>query len=871
MSVIRCVRRAAAAGRLSDQDRKRLEAIYATAYNDARGGAHGEAERQANEAFDRTLTILAQERRRAATLQAEAEQRILADAARFKNRKGEADIGEFGQRLINRVHFDAQALFRIDMAELSALAHEFGRTILSGKRINPARAVLMLREVFGEDTGDETARTLAQAWRALSRRKIDQFNGAGGNVAVREDWHVPQRHDGAAVAKAGFDEWRAVIADSVAPERMINPNTGLAFRPHEFEEALRDVFETIVWHGMGDDAEVGRPGAAFWRRRNDARFFVFRDADAWLRYHKRFGGDQHIFEVMAGYLRSINHDIAAMQRLGPNPRRAVEWLAGTEGAEGGLIMQHARDADAGRSALFPRSNDLGKTFKTAREREQYARNKAMAVSRAWRHFTGEARRPVHAGWAEAEGNLNNIIYANALAFTPTLAGADLVNQAATRAFNSVSVRGMMRDLVDALRLSRDRKELAEMGVEIDTGLSAMLSEARDSAVMHGGTTSRYIVDRAFTFSALKPMTMGFRAMWTMGVLHDVARHHATPYERLPQNFRAMLARYDIDAAAWEFIQATPLYQNNGLRMVRPKDIAQTDIFALTGRAAIEESVVARPGLTRGEEVALRLMSLIQEEGEGATISGTPRSARIFPFRPGSITGTFIGSLSRLKTYTLSHWQHHAYRAAEIFWREGGGIRGMGGAARYYGLSLIVPSMFLVGVGTVLAEMAQGKDPPDVSDWRFWDRVFWRTVSLGFFQDVFQGVFEPESRLNSAARFTGPTLQRLTSLMSWTGDVFKEGAAAVGLIEDDTNLGRSTIRTARQFVPRAWATDLAVDRLAWDNLQRMVDPEADADFARRAARAEQGMWAPPGQAPFRWPDLSTLDLTNQDQDPALGVR
>ncbi len=879
MSMIRCLRRSRAANAVDSQSRKRLEYAYSVAFADAqsRGAAHGVAETEANAAFDGVLAAIAAERRHVARLQAEAEGRLMEDASRFRNRKGQADIGEFALQLINHMHFASAALFRMDMAELGALAHEFQRTVLSGKRKNFQRADLMIDELFGVDTGDAAAQTLAQAWQPLSRRKAEQYNGAGGNIAVRENWLMPQRHDATTIGLAGFDEWRATILDTTAFDRMTNTDTGKPFTAREFEEALPEIFETITWHGLGDEAGMmGERSMALWKRRNDPRFFVFKDADAWRRYHGRFGGDMHPFEMMTAYLRSINHDIAAMQLMGPNPSRTVALFAGSEDMPGGYIMQAARDSNAGRPALFPShgeridpTSEIGVApFRDWRDREQYAKNKSTAMIRAYRAYSGAARRPLHNGFAEATASLDNLMYASKLAFTPFLVGGDIVNQAATRAFNSVGVTGMMRDFVDALRLSRDAETLNELAIETDVGLSTMLSEARDNAVIHGNPITRYVADRALTFSMLKPMTMGLRAMWTLGVLHDITRYVNLDYDKVP--IKPMLERYGIDRAAWEFIQATPARNTRGVNVIRPSDIAKTDIFALsTTPDGIRETVQARAGLTRGEEVALRVMRMIQEEGEAATVSGTPRSARIFPYRPGSISGLPVSSMARLKTYAVSHWQHHAYRAAEVFWRNGGGVRGMAGGVRYYALSLVIPSMVFIGFGTILADMAAGKNPPDITDWRFWDRVFWRTVSLGFFSDVFQGIFDPETKIQGASRFMGPTLQTMADVVQFGGDVLAEGGGAAARfagydVPDETRLGRSALRTVKNFVPRTWATDLAVDRLFWDNAQRLVDPEAEDDFQRRAGRVEQGMWAAPGQ-PLQAPDLSTLDLADADND------
>lgn len=899
MSTIRCVRRAAAAGRLSRQDRARLEHIYGIALADAevrfagRRGVGALAENEANKAFDRTLTLLAQERGRAAQLQAEAEDRLLADAARFLDDKGEPDIGEYGLRLVNQLHFEAQTLFQMDQLDLGALIHEFRRRPISGLRhgqrhkIGPlefgsTRAEHWVDEVYGDASGDPVAARLAAATQAVLRRKVEQFNAAGGILTAR-DKYFPVHHDALQVVNAGYERWSAAIKQRIDPEQMINALTGRPFKPRELDEALREVFDAFQQMGFGaaDQFGAGPTGAEMWRSRMDPRFFVFKSSADWRAYHAEFGGSQNPFEVFTSYLRSIDHDIASMQRLGPNPEATMARLAGTRKAPGGWIMEEMAKANAGRAALFPAHRGIldptkkmaVPAFKHPRERVQHAVNKARGTLDAWEQFTGAAKRPFNPYAAQIVGDVNNVLYANMLAFTPLLTVNDFVNQAATRAFNSVSVTGMMRDMVDALRLSTDREALVELGIEVDTGLSVMTVEAREQAIVQGAVWSRGLVDRTFTYTGLKPITMGARAMWTLGVLREVTRHQRTAYAKLPANFRDLLARYDIDAGAWEFIQAAPVTDNRGVSVIRPGDLASVDIFTLTaGRGGIGESVQPRPGLSRGEEVAARLMRMIKEEGEFATISGTPRSARLLRHEPGSIPGFYFGSIAKLKTYTISHFQHHGFRAAKVFRRNGGGLRGTGQAGLYYFGSLLLPGMFLVAVGTIIQDLLSGREAPDVTDPAFAGRVAAKTVSLGFADELFRRAMDPEGSFASrASSIGGPAVSATGDVVDLGVGALQEGYNAATGGEDDIRLGRRAVRTTRNFVPRHWATDLAVERLIWDNLQRAVDPEAEEDFARRAQRPEQGMWWAPGEAlPQRGPDLSTLDPADEDADLG-GVR
>ena len=196
------------------------------------------------------------------------------------------------------------------------------------------------------------------------------------------------------------------------------------------------------------------------------------------------------------------------------------------------------------------------------------------------------------------------------------------------------------------------------------------------------------------------------------------------------------------------------------------------------------------------------------------------------------------------------------------------------AAAYYGGANLLPSMLLVAVGTVAGELAAGRDAPDVTDWHFWDRVFWRTVSLGFFQDLATGLIESQSPSDFAARVMGPTAQAIYTPIVAVGGVVGEIPSALGLAEDRHDTTRDVIAAVKNFVPRTMFTDLIVNRKIWDNISEWADPEAHADFRRQVRAAQRNgrtgyWWAPGTDNPQRGPDLSDLDLQDNDHEMSLG--
>ena len=72
---------------------------------------------------------------------------------------------------------------------------------------SPHRADLtnMVREAFGEDSGDKAAKALAQAWGETAEHLRQQFNAAGGSIGKMGGWGLPQSHDSRAVRRAGRD------------------------------------------------------------------------------------------------------------------------------------------------------------------------------------------------------------------------------------------------------------------------------------------------------------------------------------------------------------------------------------------------------------------------------------------------------------------------------------------------------------------------------------------------------------------------------------------------------------------------------------------------------------------------------------------
>lgn len=306
------------------------------------------------------------ERRRRAMLQ-EARRRELTEAVlNHRNAKGERAPAEALWMLVE--HFgegkgldDAETkkwvIIREAHADLAQFLHEFRKGAVTGdlRRRNPelvARMDNIVRELFGQKTGDDRAGTLAKAWSEATEKLRLRGNAAGMWIRKLEDWGLPQSHNPEALIAIGEDAWvEYLLRPGVLDRRkMVSALTGEILDEFELETALRSTWKRITTDGWVEREASFQPfgrGALGKRRDDFHRFIHFADADAWLDYHKNFkAGDP--FEGMLGHVSVMARDIATLEVFGPNPEAMRNYLKQ-------VVMRDAAEAVPAKSEIIKHS------------------------------------------------------------------------------------------------------------------------------------------------------------------------------------------------------------------------------------------------------------------------------------------------------------------------------------------------------------------------------------------------------------------------------------------------------------------------------------------------------------------------------------
>lgn len=333
-----CLDMAARQNHISQEEAEFLKKRYAEIRKkvgsdvDAKAGLIGEIEAEAAN------------RKRVALISETVRENLLARMLGYRNANGEADILEAWQRMHEKLGRDGgrfddgafmdaatreEVIRRMAHGMLADLLLEFKKGAVTGdlrRTVNPkvaARMQNVVRELFGEATGDAKAAAMAQAWTKTTDALRVRFNEAGGMIGKLEKWGLPQGHDRQALLDYTKSKWVAyMMGDGVLDrDRMVHPLTKRRMSDNELREGLGVSWDRITTDGWIDREVTGTPvgRGALWSQHADHRFLHFKNADAWMAYAERFG-QRDPFVAMMDHINVMARDIAHMETFGPNPQ-----------------------------------------------------------------------------------------------------------------------------------------------------------------------------------------------------------------------------------------------------------------------------------------------------------------------------------------------------------------------------------------------------------------------------------------------------------------------------------------------------------------------------------------------------------------------
>lgn len=668
-----------------------------------------------------------------------------------------------------------------------------------------------VREAFGEATGDTQAQTFARAWSETAEALRQRFNRAGGAIARRADWGLPQTHDAIRIGKAPRGQWVDFVKSRLDLQRMTDVATGAPFTPDALDIVLQGVYETIRTNGVADLVPGSAAGGAkLANRRQEARFLVFKDADSWLEYQQAFGSS-NLFGTMMDHLRAMSKEVALLEVMGPNPTASFRFLQ-----------------DLARKA----------------EDEPVSRQVNEAIFRIV-NGTGDANRSPML--ATAAGAIRTWNVAASLGAAALSAVSDLSFIRATARWNGMSVTSVMKRYLAQLNPANEADRVLATRIGI-TALSwsdaysnvGRFTELEGSAggllgqVSHAGGKFAEATLRA---SGLNAMTDAGRRAFALEFSANLAENFGKSLEHLPERLKMTLLDHSITHEDWTRLTLTPLTEHKGAKFFTVDQLMAREDLPLSARQALAAKIQGAIN-----EEMLYAVPEPDALARVVTTAGAPR---------GTLVGEAARTIAQFKSFPVAVLSLHAQRMLHA--RQ---LRG-GASAAAYAANVIIGTTVMGMLALQLKLIARGKDPRDMEDPKAWGAAFVQGGGAGIFGDF---LFHDVNRFGGGITSTllGPTAGLIDQGARLTWGNLQQAIAG-----EDTNLAADVIGFSSRYLPGGslWYTRLVLEREVFDQLSLEADPSGARRRFKRVEQqaADQGSeywWRPGRTAPDRPPEART---------------
>lgn len=695
---------------------------------------------------------------------------------------------------------------------MSDVFSQLRKTQVTGRTTRKARAKsnTMLREIFGENTGDQAAKDLALAWERAAEFLRLSFNKAGGDIPKRQGGYMPQVHDNGAIRKAGAKTWKDFIRPLLDQENMASFKTGKPMTLLEFEDALDEVWETIATEGFSKikQTSVGGQGKSLARRRQDHRFLLFKDADSFSKYNDEFGSGD-VFTTMMNHVDGMSRDVALLEILGPNPNSTINYLK-TQ------VTKQAKEVDAKNN-----NSKAGSKLQGSFDR----------FDDMFDYISGKAHTPSNEGVARTFAGLGNLLTAAYLGSTSILAIATDPNftRIAKRMSGMPVWKSSMKKSFAMMTANKTTKQQAiRMGLIAENWSGVAYGQARYAGEIMGGRVSEAISTTAMNLSLLSPFTQAGRWSFGMEFMGFIADNAAKPYSALNQPFKDTLERFGISEADWGKMASFEQYDFKGAKFLRPDEMMEAD-----------------------RDLAFKTLEMIQ----GMTNLAVPvssvraRSTLVGNTRAGTMSGELVRSFAMFKNFPVTFYQNNMMAA---IYQKGTG-RKLAIAS-----DLFISTSAMAALSIQMREFTKGRDPLPMDTAEFWGSAILTGGGFGILGDfLFAGVNRFGGGLVETA--AGPRTGFLNSLRDLT-----LGNVQQVIKGKDTNFARESIDFFGRNLPGAstWYLRLAIERGIMDQLRLVSDPKAYKRFRQlergRIRDYDQEYWWRPGQVlPDRPPNVLSV--------------
>ncbi len=703
-------------------------------------------------------------------------------------------------RILDRVYQDTKGVSQEYFSSLMDTIQSVEPRFL-GMFEDARQAGALVKEIFGEDSGSPIAKKAAKAWLDTVESMRQRYNRAGGDVGRLDYGYIPQPHDAIRVLSAGPDKWVADTLPLLDRNRYLNAD-GTRMDDTQMTAMLREAYETIATGGANKIEPGKQAGKGMLaKRRDESRSIHFKDAKSYLEYGALYnkGG---VFSAMQGHVGRLANDIALLEAMGPNPEVQFKFLTDTA----------------------TKAGDTG----------------IKAVSNQWDVLTGHTSHPVNVKAAEFWQGFRNVQVFGKLQSALLSSVTDIPTYFITTGFNKLPLLDATTNLIRSF--GGDTKEYANRSGLIAESIISDMNRWAEGNIGKGWTGK--LANATMKASLLEAWTDAIRrgfSVTMMGALGKITRQE---WGKLESGDRARLEAAGITEREYKV-----------WTLAKPDDWRGSQMLTPQALRAIPEATLTANGLTvrQVDRAVTKLLGYIKNESEYASLAQDLRSRGITTM--GTQRGTFEGELIRsvmlFKGFPIAMISRHWGRMADQ-WQSGNKASSVAYAA---GLST---GLTIFGaLALQLKDMANGKDPRDMTTGKFWGAALSQGGGGGILGDMLYTGLAGNDRSGKPnwMNLLGPVAGTITETLN----IASKAATA-----DEPNVGDDIFRLARSNLPfvNLWYAKSALDHAGLHEIQEMLSP---GYLSRMESRAQTD-W---NQGYFWRPGASFDELSAPDFSSAAG--
>ncbi|OLV83565.1 hypothetical protein BS437_17345 [Acinetobacter baumannii] len=664
----------------------------------------------------------------------------------------------------------------------------------------------IVRERFGESTGDALAKKISDKMGDVFETMRDRFNRNGGDIGKLDNWGLPQTHNLEKIAKAGKEAW-VNKAESLIDTRQYVHENGDYYSQQEIRSLLEYTYDTLSSDGA-NKIEVGRQATGggtskVTNRHSESRVLHFKDAESWLEYQSEFGGMQFV-DLVEAHINGLSKDIAMVENLGSNPKTALK-----------ILMDAAAKKD------WKKGIEENQT-KSSRKRAQVM----------FDEFSGgnSPQSQVLANLGLAYRSMN---VASMLGGTTIASLADQATIAKNASVHNVSYRKAFGGLIEQLNPANkaDRELAHSLGLATEEMLGSIARWSDDGLTSTYGKSEKLarissgVATQVMRVSFLNALTSASKVGFTKLLMEKYGRlSRSKAWNDLDVQDRELLSNTGLDERAWQVFQlAEPVVDRKGNQLMSARSIYEIPDEKLTS--------FGDPKQVK-DQVASQLQAhLLDEQGMAVIEAGLRERTWMTVGAKGTITGEVFKGLMQFKSFSASFLMRQGSRTMAQ--------EGLKGKAAY-AIPLMVSMTLLGGLVVQLREILNGNDPQTIYDGNdpkkatsFFMRSLVAGGGLPVLGDILVAGTDTSGR-DANSFVSGPLGSDFTALLGLTvGNLtqYNEGK--------DTNFGNEAFKFVKGKIPaqNLWYTKAAINRMVFDEMQDTIAPGYREKALRKAERQQ----------------------------------